>query len=250
MTRHFQALALALCAAGASLGSPAFATPADYAAVVADPARSEANRKLDEGRMPAEVLDFAGFRKGETVADYQAGGGYYSELIGDVVGPKGRVYALDQTNFHKPEVWTALTKAHPNVVPIVAPASGLVLAPGSVDAIFAHLVYHDLYWTSEKYQHPLMDVPAVLKGWFAAVRPGGTVVIVDHAGPAGDPRAVVDKFHRIDPARVKQDMAAAGFVLDAESDVLHRNDDDHTKNVFDPAVRGKTDRFMLKFRRP
>lgn len=250
MTKHFGALAAVLCAITASPGATALAAPADYSAAVADSSRSEANRKLDDGRMPAQVLDFAGFKRGATIADYQAGGGYYSELLADVVGAKGRVYALEQSNFYKPEAWAALTKAHPNVVPIVAPASALVLAPGSVDAIFAHLVYHDLYWTSEKYQHPQMDVPAVLKGWFAAVKPGGTVVIIDHVGPAGDPREVVEKLHRIDPARVKRDMAAAGFVLEAESDVLHRNDDDHTKNVFDPSVRGKTDRFMLKFRRP
>lgn len=250
MTRHFKALALMFGATSAFLGTSSLANPADNAAAVADTARSEASRKLDEARMPAAVLDFAGFEKGETVADYQAGGGYYSELIADVVGPKGRVYALDQTNFHQAEPWAALTKAHPNVVPIVAPANALVLAPRSVDALFAHLVYHDLYWTSEKYQHPPMDVPAVLRGWFDAVKPGGEVVIVDHVGPAGDPRDVVEKFHRIDPERVKGDMAAAGFVLEAQSDVLHRSDDDHSKNVFDPAVRGKTDRFMLKFRRP
>ena len=232
---------------------PLAARPApapDYAAAVADTTRAEANRKLDEGRMPGAVLAFAGVAPGQTVADYQAGGGYYTELLGRAVGPKGRVYALTQPNFYKKDDWDKLVAAHPNVVPLVTPATGMSFAPRSIDTLFLHLVYHDLYWVSDQYQHPPMDVPATLKSWFAAVRPGGHVVIVDHIGPAGDPRAVVDKFHRIDPARVTADMTAAGFVPDGTSDVLHRSDDDHSKNVFDPAIRGKTDRFMLKFRRP
>mgnify|MGYP002145408416 CR=1 FL=1 len=120
----------------------------------------------------------------------------------------------------------------------------------SLDLIFTNLNYHDLYWESEKYKFPRVDVPPVLAGWFRAVKPGGHVVIVDHVGPAGDPREVANRLHRIDPERVKADMTAAGFVLEAESSVLRRSEDDHSKLVFDPAVRGNTDRFMLKFRRP
>lgn len=250
-TRH---LALIAGFAAFALAAPSLAAkpakPANYAAAVADPARSAENRALDEGRHPAEILAFSGIKPGDAVADYQAGGGYYSELIADVVGPKGRVYALTQPNFYKAASWDKLRAAHPNVFPVVAPAQALTLAPASVDVLFTHLVYHDLYWASEQYQHPRQDVPAVLKGWFAAVRPGGHVIVVDHAGPAGDPRELADKFHRIDPERVKADMAAAGFVLEAESSVLRRSEDAHDKLVFDPSVRGKTDRFALKFKRP
>src|SRR5436190_21257875 len=110
MIRLAAAVALTLLAA-----PPLAAKPADYAAAVADSHRSEANRKLDESRMPAAVLDFAGYKPGDVVADYQAGGGYYTELIAAAVGPKGRVFALTQPNFYKAEEWTALTKAHPNV---------------------------------------------------------------------------------------------------------------------------------------
>ena len=232
------------------LTAPLGAKPADYAPVVAAPSRSAEARKLDESRMPAAILDFAGFKRGEVVADYQAGSGYYSELIAAVVGPRGRVYAVNQTNFYDPKAWDPLRAAHPNVLPVVARGDLLQLPPQSVDAVFAHLVYHDLYWVSEKYQHPRLEVPTVLANWFAALRPGGHVVIVDHVGPAGDPREVVEKLHRIDPGRVKADMAAAGFVLEAESSVLRRSDDGHDLNVFDPAIRGKTDRFALKFKRP
>lgn len=242
-------LALMLMATPA-FAKPATATAMDPAAAVADSTRSEANRKLDEGRMPAAVLAFADFRPGDTVADYQAGGGYYSELIADAVGPQGRVYALTQPNMYKPEAWAALTRTHPNVLPLVSPAAAMQLAPNSVDAVFAHLVYHDVYWESAKYQHPFMDPGSIAANWFAAVKPGGTVIVIDHAGPGGDTRAVVEKFHRIDPARVKADMTEAGFVFEAESAVLHRSDDPQTANVFDPSIRGKTDRFMLKFRKP
>lgn len=220
------------------------------AAAVADPARSAANRALDAGRMPAALLDFAGIKAGDVIADYQAGGGYYSELLASMTGPRGRVYAVTQTEGYKADAWAPLIARHPNLVPLVAGGSALQLAPGSVDMIFTHLVYHDLYFVSERFAHPRLDVPEVLAGWFAAVRPGGHVIVVDHVGPAGDPRVVVDKFHRIDPATVKDAMTAAGFVLEAESDVLRRSEDAHDKNVFDPAIRGKTDRMVLKFRRP
>lgn len=232
------------------LAAPCLAKPADYTPAVADTARTAANRVLDEGRRPAETLDFAGIKRGDIVADFQAGGGYYTEILSRVVGRKGRVYAMTQPNFYKAEDWARLTASHPNVLPLVARGDLLQLAPRSVDVIFTHLVYHDLYWTSEQYQHPRMDVPAVLAGWFSAVKPGGHVIIADHVGPAGDPRAVADQFHRIDPAQVKADMAAAGFVLEAESSLLQRSEDQHDKNVFDPAIRGKTDRFLLKFKRP
>jgi len=244
-------LILSLAAMAAALAAPPLAAkPADYAKVVADASRGEANRKLDDSRMPAAVLDFAGYERGDVVADFMAGGGYYTELISRVVGPQGRVYALEPTSFYDPKVWDKLTVANRNVASLVAPVSAMQLAPASIDSVFAHLVYHDLYWESDKYKFARVEPAAVAAAWFAALKPGGTVVIVDHAGPAGDTRALVEKLHRIDPATVKADMADAGFELAGESAVLHRSDDDHSANVFDPKVRGKTDRFMLKFRKP
>jgi len=239
----------ALAAALAVPVTQAAAKPAAPAAAVADPARSSANRAMDEGRMPAAVLAFAGFKPGDTVADYQAGSGYYTELLAGVVGPRGRVYAMSQPNFWKADAWAPVLKAHPNIMPLVAPATALQLAPASVDGIFAHLVYHDLYWVSDEYQHPAMDVDAVLRGWFAAVRPGGSVVIIDHAANPGDPRVTVDKLHRIDPAVVRADMERAGFVYDSARDMLRRSEDTRETGVFNEAIRGKTDRFVMKFRR-
>lgn len=220
------------------------------AAAVADKQRLADNRKQDEGRRPAAVLEFAQVKRGSTVADLLAGGGYYSEMLADLVGPKGMVIPMNSPRFHKAETWATLTKAHPNLAPMVRPVNTITLAPKSVDMIFTHLVYHDLYWESEKFEFPRVDVDAMLANWFSAVRPGGTVIVVDHAGPAGDTRALVEKLHRIDPAKVRADMERAGFVFDGDSDALRVKDDDHSKNVFDPAIRGKTDRFMLRFKKP
>lgn len=243
--------AAAMLAIAAVPAAQVLAKPADpVAAALADPARQDRHRALDEGRMPAEILAFVGLKPGDVVVDYFAGSGYYSELFATVVGRKGTVYALEPDVFYNAKGWEPLLARHGNVRPLVAPVAGLQMAPGSVDTLFTHLNYHDLYWESEKYKFVRVDVPAVLAGWFRAVRPGGHVVIIDHAGPAGDPREVADKLHRIDPERVKADMAAAGFVLESESAVLHRSEDKHDANVFDASIRGKTDRFILKFQRP
>lgn len=252
MNRRLLSIALlgAVLAAPPVLAKKTGGSSPSIAAVIADPARGEKNRALDESRQPAKVLAFLGIKPGMVVADYFAGGGYYTELFSRAVGPKGTVYAMDPDVFYDAKGWAPVLASHKNVRMLVAPVPSLNLAPGSVDLLFTHLNYHDLYWESEKYKFTRVDVPAVLAGWFRAVRPGGHVVIIDHAGPAGDPRVVADAMHRIDPERVKADMAAAGFVLDGEGTMLRRSDDDHSKGVFDPAVRGKTDRFVLRFRRP
>jgi predicted methyltransferase len=234
----------------ALVAAPLAAKPTDYARAVADPARSEADRKLDASRQPAEVLDFAGVAKGQAIADFMAGNGYFTGLMAAAVGPKGTVYAMDPPSFHDPKAWEKGPNARANIRILLAPVQAMKLAPASIDTMFAHLSYHDLYWESEKYKFPRIDVPAVLADWYRAVKPGGHVIVIDHWGPAGDPREVTDKLHRIDPDRVKADMAAAGFVLESESPMLRRSEDDRSKLVFDPAVRGKTDRFALKFRRP
>lgn len=242
----------------AMLGSPLLARPAvtaakplPSAAWLADPLRSADMRKLDEGRLPAQVLAFAGVKPGQTVLDFMAGNGYYSLLLARAVGPKGMVFAANPPGEHNPKAWEPLAGKVPQLHVMVAEIPQMQFAPRSLDVIFTNLNYHDLYWESEKYHFPRVEVPTVLAAWFTQLKPGGQVVIIDHAGSVGgDPREVADRLHRIDPERVKADMTAAGFVFEAESSVLRRSEDDHTQLVFDPAVRGKTDRFILKFRRP
>ena len=235
--------ALALLASG-----PAHADRVEDA--VASQNRTDADRALDEGRMPAEVLNFADIQKGETVADFMAGGGYYTAIIADLVGPDGAVYALNPATFHNQEEWAARTASHSNIRPIATGNRAMVLPPESVNTIFSHLTFHDIYWESERFQMERIDEGAMLANWFAALKPGGQVIIVDHVGPSGDTREVVDAYHRINPAAVIADMEAAGFVLAGQSDVLRRSDDNPTISVFDASVRGKTDRFVMKFQKP
>jgi predicted methyltransferase len=234
---------LMLPAAGAAAPSSAQAIPA----AVADTRRSPDNVKLDVDRRPAEVLAFAAIKPGSTVIDWGAGGGYYSELLADVVGPRGSVVAAEP-DYAKLDGIKAVAAAHTNVTISVAPVNGRQLAPLSADVIFSHLTFHDLYLgTLRGVTYP--DPQAMLAGWHAALRPRGLVVIADHIGAAGDTTVIAQTRHRIAVATVKAEMARAGFELVGQSDVLHRNDDDIEKLVFDPAVRGHTDRMLLKFRK-
>lgn len=229
---------------------PAMAKPADFAAVVADAKRSADNRKQDDGRQPAAMLDFAQVKRGQVIADFMAGGGYYTELLARAVGPQGSVLPMNPPGFHDAKKWDPLLKQRSNVTPFVRPVHEMRLAPRSVDMIFTHLVFHDLWWENEQFKFRRVDADAMLANWFAAVRPGGTVIIIDHAGPAGDVRANVDKLHRINPADARAAMERAGFMLDGESDVLRSTTDDFSVDVFNAKVRGKTDRFVMRFRKP
>lgn len=229
---------------------PQLAAAQSVESAVADTARSDADREMDAARQPVEVLEFAGIERGDVVADFMAGGGYYTSLMADLVGPEGMVYAVNPTRFHNPEAWAPRLAADTNIRTMVSDPKGMQLAPDSVDAIFAHLTFHDLFFESERFEFPRLDEDFMLANWFAAVRPGGTVTIVDHVGPSGDPRDVVNRLHRIDPATVVEKMTGAGFVLVGQSDVLRRSNDDINVSVFDESVRGKTDRFIMKFQKP
>lgn len=230
---------------------PAFAaaTPTPLQAALSPAQRSASNVALDADRHPDAVLTLAGFRPGDVVADYSAGGGYYSEPIATLVGPKGRVYAQVSPRFYKAEQWDAIRAAHPNIAMLVAPDDAAQFAPNSLDALFAHLVFHDLFLPSKPGQAP-HNPQAVIANWFAAVRHGGHVIIVDHVAGSGDVTEVAGRLHRINPDAAKAAMTAAGFVWEGESDILRRSTDDHSLAVFAPGLRGNTDRFAYKFRKP
>lgn len=243
------ALALMMVAPGMA------AKPAPVAAAaVADVAhRSPDNVKLDEGRKPAELLQFLGLRPGMRVADMFGGNNYWAEILAPAVGPKGRVTVWLPTQFYSQKTHDRLSElatAHPNVRWQASPFAEPNLLPNQFDLMLINLDYHDVYWVSEKRGITRMDPDRWLKIIYAAMKPGGVVGVVDHVGPAGDTREVVNKLHRIDPAVVKADFKRAGFRLEAESNVLRNPADDHSLLVFDPAIRGKTDRFVMKFRKP
>lgn len=237
-----------------SLPAHAKATAPDFAAAVAEKGRPADAVALDESRKPAEVLAFLGLKSGDKAADIMTGSGYWAEIMADAVGKKGKVTAFEPSQFYSsPEemkVWDALGKRRPDINFLRYPFEAFSAKPDSFDFTIINLSYHDLYWESEKYKIPRTDPAAFVKTLYAATTPGGIVGIIDHAGLPGDTRQTVDKLHRIDPAQVKADFTAAGFVLEAESPVLANPADDHSKLVFDPAIRGKTDRFVYRFRKP
>lgn len=229
-------------------------TPAYLGDAVAAPGRPADAVKLDNGRKPAEVLAFLGLKPGMAAADVMTGSGYWAEIMANAVGPKGKVTAFEPSHFYNdPEeqkVWKALTERRPDIEFVRYPFEAFSAGGRRFDMVIINLNYHDLYWESAKYGIPRSDPQVFLKELFAAVKPGGVVGIIDHAGPAGDTRAIVEKLHRIDPATVKADFAAAGFIFEAQSPLLANPAEDHSKLVFDPAVRGRTDRFLFRFRKP
>jgi predicted methyltransferase len=244
-------LALALLLATAATPIAAAAKPLPIAAAVAAKDRPAEAIALDASRRPVEVLSFMQLRPGMKAFDLLSGTGYYSEIMGRAVGPKGTVVAYSPANYNPEPIkaaFTTLVVRAPNVKFVTNPAEAFV--PNSYDFAMIHLNYHDFYFESEQYKIPRTDPNVVLKTLYAAMKPGGIVAVIDHVGPAGDTRAIVDKVHRIDPATVKADFARAGFVLDGESSLLTVKGDDHSKNVFDPAIRGKTDRMTLRFKKP
>ena len=247
------ALALAACALPAQAETPtAGAASLDAAVAAAD--RPAAARALDASRKPAETLALLDLKPGMDVADVMTGTGYWADILAEAVGPEGSVTALEPEEFYGDErgkaVIADLIARNPNVTFTPYPFKQLDLPADQFDAAIIHLSYHDLYWESEQYKIPRSDPAVFVAALYKATRPGGRMLVIDHVGLEGDTRDVVDKLHRIDPAVVRADFEAAGFVLERESSHLANPDDDHTKLVFDPAIRGKTDRFVMVFRKP
>jgi predicted methyltransferase len=246
-------------AADSAAAPPASAVPGtapvDYRAALAAPGRAAADLEQDARRKPAEVLAFFGVQPGMSVLDLYSGGGYYTELLAAVVGPTGRVVAHNNSVYlNGLEEELAQRFGDPqrlsNVERLTAENNALELAPGSFDFVLLSLVYHDVYYADEANGWAKIDGPKLLAVLFAAMKPGATLGLIDHTAVPGSPAETGGTLHRIDAAIVERDFAAAGFVLDARSDLLRNPADDFGKGVFDPAVRGQTDRFILRFRRP
>lgn len=225
-----------------------------YAATVASETRPEADRARDAGRNPEAVLEFFGIQPGDIVLEMWAGGGYYTELLAHVVGESGKVVAHMNTpilQFSSEEhTMRHADNRLPNTEILFAENNELTLEADSFDAATIVLNYHDLYWLSEEYGWVSIDVPVFLAELYKAIKPGGILGIVDHQAVSGSPAETGGTLHRIDSAIVIAELERAGFVLEGESDVLANAEDDHTKSVFDPEIRGKTDRYALRFRKP
>jgi predicted methyltransferase len=249
MARNLMISMLA-AAAIAGAGMAAAAVPANLTAALADKSRPATDKERDAARKPAELLAFAGVKPGQQVADFMMGGGYFTRILAAAVGPTGKVYAYQSAEFIKFRAaygteQSAVAADYKNVTPLTGNISAAGL-PSGLDLVLTVQNYHDLHLKA----FPANTADDANKQIFKALKPGGLYVVVDHAAAAGAPLTVADTQHRIDEAIVKKEVEAAGFKLVAEDKLLANPADPHDKLVFDPAIRGHTDQFVLKFQKP
>ena len=234
---------LLFAAATALLGGAAQAqtriSPA-IAAAVADKGRPGVDVYRDDRRKPAETVAFAGVAPGMTIAELIPGNGYYTRILSKAVGAKGHVYTVP---FSEPRAsYSKAIATDPNYanVTLIGGAPLSIGVPAPVD----------LVWTTQNY-HDIRQGRALLnKAVFDALKPGGIYFVVDHSAVAGAGEDVLLSLHRIDEDVVKREVLAAGFVLEAESQLLRNPGDDRKKMVFDREVNRNTDQFVLKFKKP
>jgi predicted methyltransferase len=225
--------------------------PSAAAAAIADKNRPAEDTARDADRKPAEMIAFAGIKPGMVVVDLIPGKGYFSRIFSDAVGPNGHVYSFEPTEFdaafvkHNIPVPSGTMPNYPNDTFIHASIAKLPV-PQMADVIWTSQNYHDLH---DSFTGPV-DLAVFNKAVYAALKPGGVFIVLDHAAVPGSGIAATDTLHRIDPAVVKKEVMAAGFKFAGESEVLRNPADDHSKLVFDKSIRGHTDQFIYKFQKP
>ncbi|GAA0334687.1 class I SAM-dependent methyltransferase [Sphingomonas oligophenolica] len=220
-------------------------------AALANPSRPASDTARDGKQKASELMAFAGIAPGQTVADMLPGGGYWTRLFSQVVGPRGKVFAV----LARP---SADAPASTNPIPAKAIAAGPafhnVTAIESSFTMMSLPAKVDLFWTSRNYRDFYRQgretARAISKAIYDNMKPGGLLVIVDHAASPQMALADQTKLGRIDPAVVKADVVAAGFLFAGESDVLANPADDHLRIIIDPAIMDHTDQFVFKFRKP
>jgi predicted methyltransferase len=258
-TRQTHVIAIAFASSILSSGSNAFA-PTDrsrgvspaVAAAVADSSRPESDTSRDAERKPAQTLIFSGVKPGDRVADYVADSGYFTRLFSSIVGAKGHVYAVEPTAFFAFKRFPAAVAdlqgyavAHPNVTVTTAGALEGLSFPEKIDLFWISRNYHDLH---DKFMGPV-DIAAFNEAVYKALKPGGVYVVLDHSAAPGAAPDVTEALHRIEASTVRREIEAAGFKFESESSTLANPADPRTATVFDPAIRGHTDQFILKFRK-
>jgi predicted methyltransferase len=223
------------------------------AQAVADSSRPASDTGRDVNRKPLETLAFAGLKPGDRIADYAAGAGYFTRLFAAVVGPTGHVYAsVPSPLFKYPNIVKGIAEVqvyastHPNVTVTFASALDAAKYSEKLDLFWISQNYHDLH---DKFMGPV-DMAAFNRTVYAALKPGGVYLVLDHVAAKGSPADVTDTLHRIEPWTVRREVEASGFTFEGESTVLANPEDPHTAGVFDPSIQGRTDQFILKFRRP
>jgi predicted methyltransferase len=214
------------------------------------PGRSDEDKARDIQRKPDQVLTFLGLRSGDTALDVWASGGWYTEVLSVAVGPDGKVYSQNSPAvlqfrdgvYDKALMERLAGNRLENVVRLDEALGDTSLAPGSVDFALTALNFHDIY-----NRHGAEAATALLKSILDVLKPGGTLGVIDHVGVAD---ADNTSLHRIDPQLARTTATNAGFIIEAESDILAHPEDDHSRIVFDPTLRGGTDRFILRLRKP
>jgi len=241
------AAAFALTTAGLAISAAAQDATAAITAAVADPMRPAADTARDANRKPAQILAFVGVKPGDTVVELMPGGGYFTRILAKTVGPKGHVYGVVPSGFaNRPgamDALNALAAQYPNVT-ITATDLSSFKVPQPADVVWTSENYHDFH------NGPTANIPGLNAAAFAALKPGGVYYIEDHAAAKGAGVTTTSTLHRIDPAATISEVEAAGFKLDGQSDLLANPNDPHDKAVFDPSIRGKTDKFALRFKKP
>jgi predicted methyltransferase len=223
-----------------------------FDAAVAHSDRSAADLKRDSIEHPADILRLAEIKPGMRVADVLAGDGYYSELLTDLVGPKGKVFLINNAAY---DHWSDGLEARlagnrlPNVEHETLDLNHMNLPAGSLDAVLLIKVYHDLYWVDAQGEWPKIDTRGVLDQLARAVKPGGVLLLVDHSAKAGSGTAAASPLHRIDEAYAIKDFESHGFKVEAKSDLLRRPDDTRELISYKGSALGKTDRFVVLFRK-
>ena len=243
-------LSTALLALATPLAAQAQTVPAPIATALADSGRPAADKERDASRHPGEILAFAEVAPGEKVADFIMGGGYWTRILSGIVGPDGKVYAYQPAEFIKfraayADEQKAAVEGRANVVPSSDSLAAFSF-PEPLDAIVTVQNWHDLHLKMS----PPGAAARIGKKLYDSLKPGGVLLVIDHVANADPGFAVPDKLHRIDPAAARAELEGAGFKFEGELPLLRNPADPHTANVFDPAIRGKTDQFIDKFRKP
>lgn len=226
----------------------------DIAASLASPARSDADRERDARDKPQQVLEFAGFRKGMQIADVFGGGGYYSEILSGVVGKEGKVLLVNNAPYDayvKDELTARLAgKRLPNVEYLLVPNEALGLGSNRLDGALIIMSYHDLFYDDVEGGWPAVGDKQFVDQIVTALKPGGRLLIVDHAAADGAGSSETQRLHRIDERFAITELSARGLEFVGAIPDLRNADDDRSLSAFDPAIRGKTDRFVHVYKKP
>jgi predicted methyltransferase len=245
---------LALLAAMATATGAFAAGPTDrFDSALAHVGRSPADMKRDVADHSAEILRLTGVKPGMKVADILGGDGYYSELLSYVVGPKGHVDLINNASFDEwsgTQLTLRLANGRlPNVEHRTVDLNRIDLKAGSLDAVVLSKVYHDLYWVDAEGIWPKVDTASVLNQIARAVKRGGVLLLVDHSAQAGHGSTDASSLHRIEEEFAIKDFESRGFKVIAKSDLLRRPEDPRDKISYKPPMLGKTDRFVLVFKK-